>query len=84
MAIKINLDHQAIQKAARQAVGETVRRAQPEFDRLHRSHAGRPVSEIEPRVRSIFRKYGLTPDDSRTIREYSSRISEGTQIVLKS
>lgn len=83
MGARINFDQRVLDKVLHDAVRETARKAQPELDRLPRSHGGRPVAEIQPRLKALFDKYGLEPSDPRTIRSYAEQLAEGTRIVLQ-
>lgn len=80
---KFSLDKRALERMAQDAVKEVARKAQPEFDRLHREHAGRPVEEVEPHVRALFRRLDWKPDRPSEIRDYADAISRGDRIVLE-
>lgn len=72
----------ALGKAADEAVKEVARKAQPDFDRLQQEHSGKPVAEVEPHVRALFRKLGWNMDQAG-IRRYSQAISDGRRVELK-
>lgn len=81
--MEFHFDDDGFRKAVDAAVADHARKAQPDFDRLHTTHAGRPVAEIEPRLKALFDKYGLEPSDPATIRSYAQALADGTRIQLR-
>jgi hypothetical protein len=84
MGSNFRFDKRALEKVARDAVKDAARKAQPHFDRLHQDHAGKPVEEVEPHVRALFRQVGWKPDHPSEIRHYAEAISRGGRIMLQS
>jgi hypothetical protein len=75
------LDQRALKKIADEAGKNVISHAQPEFDRLHREHAGKPADDIVPHVRSMLQRLDWTGSPA-DIRRYAEAISAGKRIVL--
>lgn len=82
MSADFKLDKKAIDKIAQDLVKDTIRKAQPEFDRMSRQCSGKPVNEVKRKVEAALRKYGLEADRGR-VDEYAEVIANGDRIVLK-
>lgn len=80
MKIKIN------EKAPNKLVQSEMKDLAAEYDRdlatLGRSHQGKPLSTIKPKIRAIFKKHGGSIDE-KTLNMYAKCISEGTRIEFK-
>jgi hypothetical protein len=72
----------AIDKVAKDAVREVAKDAQRVFDRVHRSHAGKPVEQVMPVLRSAARSADWKFTDAE-LRSYAEAISQRTRIVVK-
>jgi hypothetical protein len=72
----------AIDKVAKDAVREVAKDAQRVFDRVHRSHAGKPVEQVMPALRSAARSADWKFTDAE-LRSYAEAISQGTRIIVK-
>jgi hypothetical protein len=72
----------AVEKAANKAVKVAAKNAQRVLDRVHRSHAGRPVNDVMARLRSAARSAGWKFTDGE-LRPYAEAISQGTRVVFK-
>ena len=72
----------AIDKVANDAVREAAKDAQRVFDRVHRSHAGKPVEQVMPALRSAARSADWKFTDT-DLRSYAEAISQGTRIIVK-
>ena len=70
----------SLERIAQDAVKEVATTAQPQFDRLHREHAGKPVEEVEPHVRALFRRLDWKPDRPSEICDYADAIRAATAL----
>lgn len=82
MSSEFKFNQGALDKIAQQAVEETKRKAQPEFDRLFRECSGRQVSEVKPKVSAMLRRLGWEAE-SGDVNAYAEAISNGNRIVLE-
>lgn len=86
MASGFKFDERAFKKAVAKGVNAAVKDAaadgQRMFDALHRSHSGKPASEVLPHVRSALRRAGWKASE-REIKDYAELISRGNRVVLK-
>ncbi|WP_334142635.1 hypothetical protein [Rhabdothermincola sp.] len=83
MGSNFSFDKRALEKLANDTMRDVARKAQPHFDRLYREHSGKPVAEVEPHVREVFRGLGWKADSPSEIRGYAEAVSRGERIVLK-
>jgi hypothetical protein len=72
----------AIDKVKKDAVREVTKDAQRVFDRVHRSHAGKPVEQVMPALRSAARSADWKFTDAE-LRSYAEAISQGRRIIAK-
>jgi hypothetical protein len=86
MSFELKFDHGAFDRAMREAVRDGVESIRQDyqalFDRLSRTHKGRPVAEIESVLAAEFRQRGgdLTP---AKLRQYAERVTEGRHIEFR-
>lgn len=59
-----------VKEAGDKAVREIAAKAQPQLDALHRSHGGKPVSEVTPTLRAMASRLGWTLNDN-DLRSYA-------------
>lgn len=72
----------AVEKAANDGmkkVGADIQRA---FDRVHRMHGGKPVSNVRTALREEMRRSGFAPDQ-RQLDSWAKAISDGTHITVQ-
>jgi hypothetical protein len=77
-----NFDRRALEHVADDALRRRVAEMQRALDSVHRTHAGKPVAEIEPALRSACRRADMTPDGAQ-LRQWAEAIRAGTRIILK-
>lgn len=77
--MKIKINEKKLAKLVQPALKDIAKQYDRDFASLSRSHKGKPVEEIKPRIKSIFKKHGGSIDD-KELTEYAQKISEGTQI----
>lgn len=82
MSADFKFDKHAMDKIAQDVVKETIRKAQPEFDRLCREYKGKPVQEVKPRVAALLHKLGWEAERG-DIDAYAKVISNGQPIKLR-
>jgi hypothetical protein len=83
MDVKVTIDERAIEAIAREALEALAADVQVELDRLHRTHGGRPASEVEPQVRALFRRLGWKPSHPGEVRDFVEVIASGRRVVLR-
>jgi hypothetical protein len=72
----------AIDNLKKDAVREVAKDAQRVFERVHRSHGGKPVEQVMPALRSAARSADWKFTDAE-LRSYAEAISQGTRIIVK-
>jgi hypothetical protein len=72
----------AVQAAARKAVEDKAEEMERTLDAVFRSHAGKPVDQVMPRLRAAARSAGwkFTAAD---LRVYADAISQGKRIAVR-
>lgn len=75
-------EKRALERVADDALRRRAAEMQRALDAVHRTHAGKPVAEVEPALRSACRRAEMTPDGSQ-LRQWADAISAGTRIVFK-
>lgn len=80
MTIKIN--EKALDKLVQSAVKEHATKYERDLAALARSHQGKPISTIKPKVRAIFKKHGGSIDDD-TLDVYAQKINEGARFEFR-
>jgi hypothetical protein len=65
MNARIVLDHAAINRVGERAAAVVQRRCDAELSDLRSTMKGRPVEEIEPIVRGVYRRHGVRIGESQ-------------------
>ena len=82
MRTRVRLNPSAIRKLGDQAVAASIRRTQPEVDRLQEECQGRPAAEVKVRLRQLLDFAGITGLSERQLDEHARRLSIGERVVL--
>ncbi len=70
-----------LRRAANAAVKDVARDAQKSFDKVHRRHAGSPVSVVESALRRELAGTAIDPNRAQ-LKNWANLISQGTRIRL--
>lgn len=70
-----------MQEGRNAAVKDVTVDAQKSFDKVHRRHAGSPVSVVESTLRCELSRTAIDPDRAQ-VKNWSTLISQGTRIRL--
>lgn len=80
--MKVKINEKALDKLAQSAVKKQATKCERDLAALARSHRGKPISTIKPKVRAIFKKHSGSIDD-RTLDAYSQKINEGARFEFQ-
>jgi hypothetical protein len=81
MTANFKFDKRAMEKVVNDGMREAGKETQAVFDRVHRSHAAKPVDVVLAHLRSAARLLPIKLNET-ALREYAKSISEGTRIVF--
>lgn len=80
--MKIKINEKALDKLVEPAVKNLATKYERDLAALARSHQGKPLSTIKPKIRAIFKKHGGSIDD-KTLDVYAQHIHEGARIEFQ-
>ena len=75
------LDMRAVEKAASAAIENLGAKFQRLLDRLHETHAGEPVADVEVALSTACTGIGLSPE-AEQLRSWAQAISDGKGIAV--
>lgn len=81
--VEIKFDQRAIDEIAQVATAKMAGQAQQVFDRVYRSHGGKPVNQVMPPLRSALRSIGWNRATDADLRPMAEAISQGQRIDVK-
>lgn len=81
--VKFNFDQRAIDRIANEVTSEAAAQAQQAFDRVHRSHAGKPIAQVMAPLRSALRSAGWNRATDADLRPMADAISQGQRIDVR-
>ena len=86
MSFELKFDHGAFDRAIREAARDGVEAIRNDyqalFDRLSRTHKGRPVAEIESLLTAEFRQRGGNMPPAE-VKQYAEWVAEGRHIEFQ-
>lgn len=80
--MKFKINEKAIKRVIQPAMRDIARTYDREFEKLRVHYTGKPVAEIKPAIKRLFRSNGGSISDPE-LTSYAELISQGKSIRMK-
>lgn len=81
MITRFELDAQAVERVANDAMRRLGAELQREVDQVHHGHIGKPLADTKDALGAACGSVGITPSEEQ-LEAWAQAISDGTRIVI--